>query len=245
MKSVKGEEIAKATTVFFGSIGSIAETSEIQLEAYNRCFSEFGLSWRWSRSQYESMLVKAGGEVRIQDYALATKTVLSNSEAADLYQKKSDLFLEIVKRKGASPRAGVVELMNQCKKNNVSIAWITTTTLQNIDAIQSALGDQVDFELFSFISNLNDCVELKPSPEIYIKSVKKLGGNPDHTVVVEDSNSGVLSAKGAGLYCIATPGDYKTTQDFSRADIKLTDLACLELLPDSSGSNLASIKLVK
>jgi len=34
--------------ILFGSIGTIVETSELQLKSFNQAFSEAGLDWNWS-----------------------------------------------------------------------------------------------------------------------------------------------------------------------------------------------------
>ena len=38
--------------LLFGSIGVIAETSELQRQAYNMAFAEHGLDWYWNVANY-------------------------------------------------------------------------------------------------------------------------------------------------------------------------------------------------
>ena len=42
--------------IFFGSIGTMAETSEIQRKAFNKAFKEFGLNWYWNIGNYINMI---------------------------------------------------------------------------------------------------------------------------------------------------------------------------------------------
>ena len=35
--------------ILFGSISTVADTSELQREAFNQAFAEHGLDWRWDR----------------------------------------------------------------------------------------------------------------------------------------------------------------------------------------------------
>jgi beta-phosphoglucomutase-like phosphatase (HAD superfamily) len=55
--------------ILFGSISTIVDTSELQREAFNEAFSEHGLDWRWEPPEYRKMLVSAGGQARIEEYA--------------------------------------------------------------------------------------------------------------------------------------------------------------------------------
>ena len=46
----------KYKAILFGSIGTIAETSRLQLRSFNQAFSESGLDWNWSIGEYQTML---------------------------------------------------------------------------------------------------------------------------------------------------------------------------------------------
>lgn len=46
----------------------------------------------------------------------------------------------------------------------------------------------------------------KPAPDLFLYSMKKLGGTPEQTVVVEDSIAGVTAAKCAGMTAIGFVG---------------------------------------
>ena len=60
-------------TIFFGSIGSIVETSEIQRKAFNKAFQKFGLDWYWNVGNYINMIQKPGGIKRIKQYSVEYK----------------------------------------------------------------------------------------------------------------------------------------------------------------------------
>jgi hypothetical protein len=56
-------------TLFFGSIGTLAETSSVQIDAFNQAFGQSGLDCRWSVNRHKEMLADAGGANRIASYA--------------------------------------------------------------------------------------------------------------------------------------------------------------------------------
>ena len=45
----------------------------------------------------------------------------------------------------------------------------------------------------------------KPDPEIYLLACQALGTDPEHTIAVEDSRNGILSASRAGMQVIMVP----------------------------------------
>ena len=52
-------------SIFFGSIGSLVECSEIQRKAFNLASKEYGLDWYWNTANYIKMLKEPGGLNRI------------------------------------------------------------------------------------------------------------------------------------------------------------------------------------
>ncbi len=65
-----------------------------------------------------------------------------------------------------------------------------------------------------------DCVEKgKPHPDIYLEAARRLGVNPGECVAIEDSINGIVSAKEAGMRCIAVPDPRIATEDYPQADI--------------------------
>jgi HAD superfamily hydrolase (TIGR01509 family) len=56
-------------------------------------------------------------------------------------------------------------------------------------------------DFFEVIVTSDDSKLGKPNPEPYLVTVKKLGERPEDCLVIEDSDNGIVSAKGAG--CLA------------------------------------------
>lgn len=69
-----------------------------------------------------------------------------------------------------------------------------------------------------------DVAQSKPAPDAYILAARLLGLEISECIAVEDSYSGVTSAKAANMYCIAIPNAYSAKQDLSAADIQLPSL---------------------
>ncbi|MEM9108485.1 MAG: HAD-IA family hydrolase [Planctomycetota bacterium] len=65
---------------------------------------------------------------------------------------------------------------------------------------------------FKDIVTGEDVVSGKPSPAPYIEAMKKAGvSNPDNSLAIEDSPAGILSAKSAGLRCLAVCQTHSAT----------------------------------
>jgi len=60
-------------------------------------------------------------------------------------------------------------------------------------------------ELFTATVSSEEVSRGKPAPDVYLEAARRLGVAPEHCVAVEDSHSGIRSAKKAGMRVIAIP----------------------------------------
>ena len=136
--------------LFFGSIGSIVETSDIQRKSFNQAFKQFGLNWYWTQKKYKYLLNNYGGEDRILRYAKKKKI---NINAKKLRNIKTKIFNNYLKKKELKLRPGVINLLNFCIKNKIKVGLVSSTSLNNINSIFYCLRSSIKKNYFNFIGN--------------------------------------------------------------------------------------------
>jgi HAD superfamily hydrolase (TIGR01509 family) len=215
--------------ILFGSISTIADTSELQRDAFNRAFREHGLDWNWSQDDYRELLKKAGGKQRVADKAAETG---EDVDAEAVHATKSRIFQESVKDAGLSPRPGVVETIKDGKDAGYKIALVTTTSKENVDALVGALGGAVERSDFDLLVDVTDVERPKPDESAYLHALSTLGVDAGESVAIEDNLDGVAAAKSAGLKVAAFPSENSVTHDFDAADerVEQVSLAGLQSL---------------
>ena len=212
--------------ILFGSIGTLVETSELQRRAFNQAFSEAGLDWTWNPDEYKIMLKKSGGRNRINEYATYREIKVN---AHELHLKKTKIFDNMMKEEGISLRPGVANLIGYAIDNNVHLAFVTSTSDANVDAIFMALNGQLSRNDFNFIGNDKMVSKPKPDSEIYLKALSNLKLNAKDCLAIEDTEVSMRSAINANIKCIAFPGAMALDNDFS---------AALHISDDLSPNNL-------
>ena len=77
----------------------------------------------------------------------------------------------------------------------------------------------------------------KPAPDVYLEAARRLGAAPERCAAVEDSHSGIRSAKAAGMRVVAVPNaSYPPDeQALAAADVVLDSLAELDAAAIESG----------
>ncbi|MEM7688991.1 MAG: HAD-IA family hydrolase [Pseudomonadota bacterium] len=204
--------------LLFGSIGAVAETSEIQREAYNRALANAGISWSWDRDTYSELLEQAGGKERLAMLARATGTPLSEEQIDAIHEDKTRIAGEIMRERGVTPRPGVTSLIEKAKADGIALGFVTTTYEPNIDAVFEAAGGALKREDFAYIGTRGDVEAGKPAPDAYERALAHLNLQSDEAVAIEDTATSVMSAKRAGIHTVATPGELTSGQDFWQAD---------------------------
>jgi HAD superfamily hydrolase (TIGR01509 family) len=217
--------------VIFGAIGVIAETSDLQRQAFNLAFAEQGLNWHWNAETYRRLLSINGGQARLRDYRDkdAQYSDVTDVVIATLHQRKTHHYAALTAGGALRPRRGVAELITACKNAEVRIALCTSTSVENVNAIKAALGKALDFGDFASITTIDKIDAVKPAPAPYLHCLAQLGVSADEVVAIEDTPVSMASAIAAGIVVITTPGAMTDDQDFTGAALVIKDLATLTL----------------
>jgi HAD superfamily hydrolase (TIGR01509 family) len=217
--------------VIFGAIGVIAETSDIQRQAFNAAFAEAGLDWNWDADTYRRLLTINGGQARLRAYRAedSGRSGVTDAVIATLHQRKTHHYATLTAEGQLRPRTGVAELIAACQAADIRVALCTSTSVDNVNAIAHALGGALDFDAFASITTMDKIKAVKPAPDAYLHCLSALGLGPDAVVAIEDTPVSMASAIAAGIAVIATPGAMTSGQDFAGAKLVVTDLAAVTL----------------
>ena len=133
--------------------------------------------------------------------------------------------IECIEREGQL-MDGVVETIDFVAGQGARLAIASSALYRVIDAVLDRFGLRDRFEV---IHSAEDEDLGKPDPAVYVTTAAKLGVRPDLCVAFEDSVNGVISAKAAGMQCVAVP-DPSAASDrrFDMADFVLRSLRELD-----------------
>ena len=197
--------------LLFGSIGSIVETSEIQRKSFNKAFKKSGLNWIWTKKKYINLLNKSGGKDRIAKYAKKKNIKVNSQKIRNL---KTEVFNNYLKKYHLTLRPGVKNIINVCKKQKIKIAFVSSTSLNNINSIFFSLRNSIKKKDFKFIGNSKLVKKHKPNPDIYLMALKKLNLKANDCIAIEDSQESLNSARRAKIKCVIFPGKFHSKKKF-------------------------------
>lgn len=131
--------------------------------------------------------------------------------AKDVYENKCVLTLNFV------------EVVDILKRKNLKITLVSSSPKSWIEMVLKRFKIRDKFDVIISADELNG--KGKPSPDIYLHSVKILNLNATECVVIEDSKNGVIAAKSANMFCIGFRNGINQNQDLCKADKIIYDLS--------------------
>jgi beta-phosphoglucomutase len=143
---------------------------------------------------------------------------IEGEELLTLEQEKEQMFRDIYAEK-VNPISGYMDFLKSLKSQNILTGVATSAPFANLKLI----GDQLDlFSLMESVMASEDVTKHKPDPEVYLKSAQNLGVLPSECVVFEDSYSGVMAAKNAGMKVVGVLSSH-TKEELPICDFYIED----------------------
>ena len=142
-------------------------------------------------------------------------------EKPEVERRVVDRLISLVREKGV-PLPGIDTALTNFRSMGLRLALASSSTHRIIEAALDRLGLVDEFEV---VRSAEDEIAGKPDPAIYLSAASALRVPPVNCIALEDSQNGVLAAKGAGMTCIAIPAaklDYPS--EGPEADITLRSL---------------------
>ena len=215
--------MAQIKAIFFDQDGVIIDTErDGHRVSFNETFKEFGFDVDWGVEYYHELLQVGGGKERMKHHLHTRgfgKEVQPEQEdelIKDMHKRKTTIFIELIESGKLPLRSGIHRFMQEGMQAGLTLAVCTTSNERAARAIAYNILKDIHFD---FVLAGDMVTKKKPDPEIYHMALSRTGFKPEECLVIEDSRNGVLAAKAAGMFVVATTNHYTENEDLSKADI--------------------------
>ena len=201
--------------VLFDMDGVIVDTEPLHHKAYQMMFNDFEI--KVSESMYHGFTgqsTRSICEFLCEHYILKAKPIdLEKTKRAHftkLFFEDPDLHLI----------NGVEDLIKNYHTNGLTLVVASSASMFTINNVMKR------FKLDPYFKDKLSGADLKaskPHPEIFINAAKAARVSPTECFVIEDSTNGIIAAKEANIFCIAYKSENSKDQNYSRADLLISD----------------------
>ncbi|KAL8107885.1 bifunctional riboflavin kinase/FMN phosphatase-like [Apium graveolens] len=203
--------------------GTLLNTDGIVNDVLKVYLVKYGKQWDGREAQ--GIVGKTPSEaaaVIIDDYGLSITADELMTEITPMF---SNQWCKIKALPGAN------RLIKHFRGEGIPMALASNSPRANIE---TKLSYQPGWrESFSVVIGGDEVKAGKPSPEIYLEAAKKLNIDPSKCLVIEDSPTGVMAGKAAGMEVVAVPSLPKQSHLYTSADEVINSL--LDLRPEKWG----------
>ncbi|SHG82589.1 HAD family hydrolase [Chryseobacterium vrystaatense] len=207
--------------VLFDMDGVIVDTEPLHRKAYFKTFDELGITV--SEDLYTSLTgasTKRVAETLIGKYNLTqtyeTIAAIKRAHFKDYFDNDEEFDLI----------PGVKELIKHYHENGVKLILASSATMITINMVFEKFGLE---QYFSGKISGAALKESKPHPEVFLLAAEMAEEPAENCMVIEDSTNGILAASRAEIFCAAYRSPHSKNQDYTLADIVVSDYEELEL----------------
>lgn len=198
----KKETINMIKGIAFDLEGTVVDLEKLHHDAHLEVFRRVGLNLSVGEA-IEKIEHFIGGPDRalMEDVHNLGYQSMPVKEMLDL---DKELYEEQLRGKEIFPRLGFLKFLKKIKELGIpySIGSLTTAEQANIILSKSGLYDYFPREKIVLREHVQN---LKPAPDVYLETAKRMGINPSRQLVFEDSHNGVKAAIVAGSKAIGMP----------------------------------------
>ncbi|MCW8965852.1 MAG: HAD-IA family hydrolase [Candidatus Pacearchaeota archaeon] len=196
--------------VIFDLDGVLVDAREFHYEALNNSLAKFG----YTITREEHLSTFDGLPTRKKLQMLTEKKGLPIESYHDIWKGKQEETIKILRN--LTPDYRIIEVLKKLKQEGYSIVVCSNSIRESTKMMLLKRGfmEYVDF----YLSN-QDIQNPKPSCEIYLTAIIKLGLSPKECVIVEDSHIGRKSALDSGAYLCGVENSLGVTYEYIRNTI--------------------------
>ncbi len=143
----------------------------------------------------------------------------SDYSQEEIYKLRYQIASELVEKE-VHYKPFVPEFLKKMKSEGKVLAIASAAQRKNVEIYRHINKDILSTakmdDYFSLILARNDCVEIKPNPEIFLKVFESFPYKKEEAIIFEDSLVGLQAAKRAGVECAIV---YDKHSDYERDEI--------------------------
>jgi beta-phosphoglucomutase len=210
--------------IIFDMDGVLVDSEPIIRAAAIRALAEFGIA---ARPEDFAPFVGAG-----EDRFVGGVAELHGAKfVPEMKRRTYDWYLKLLPEMGKAFPGGK-ELVELLRENGIACAVASSADRIKVEAnLTQVLGLSLD--RFAAIVMGEDVKRLKPNPDIFLETARRLNVPPAKCCVIEDAVNGVKAAKAAGMRCVAVttsfPADTLTAAGADVVKAAIEEITAVDL----------------
>lgn len=207
--------------VLFDMDGVIVDTEPLHRKAYFKTFDKLGIEVS------EDLYASFTGASTKRVCGTLIETFHLGHTFEEIAKIKRDYFKDyFYNDEEFDLIPGVKDLIKHYYESGITLILASSATMTTIDMVFEK------FELEKYFSGKisgADLKESKPYPEVFLLAAEMAEQPVEKCMVIEDSTNGILAAHRAKIFCAAYRSPHSKNQDYTLADMVVSDYEDLQI----------------
>ncbi len=191
--------------IIFDNDGVLVDSEKLFFQACQQTLERIGITL--TLELYQDVSLRQGKSTMY----LAEDIGYSEAEVQQLRLDRDVVYKELLS--SVDVIDGVMEVLRTLH-GRVKMGVVTSSPREHFELIHQKTGIP---NYLDFVYAQEDFPRLKPFPDPYLLALDEQNLNADETIVIEDTERGLVSATAAGIRCLVLPSDISNGGDFSAA----------------------------
>lgn len=189
--------------VMFDLDGVLTDTSDIHAEAFIIALN--GMNYNLSKEEYHKYGT-VSSHTRLLKLSMENKIDKKDIDA--IYKVKQEVTKDMIRSLDVDQE--LIDALTLIKKS-MKFGQIAVCSNANTEFVQKVLFKIGVLDLMDSIIGSTSGIVGKPSPDMYKWTMKKLDTNPENSLIIEDSPTGIVAgyAANVNVFRVKNPSDLK------------------------------------
>ncbi|EOH94416.1 HAD family hydrolase [Enterococcus pallens] len=192
--------------VIFDMDGVLIDTEKVSKQAFTKAFESVDL--KFTEELYQKILGRSLKDIEV----FLEETLHYPNIARQIIQQREIEFAKYYQTHPVEVKTGIFDFLAFIKNRRLKTAVATSAKESIAVPLLEQAGLIQHFDTLTFGSQVK---KAKPHPEIFLKAAASLAVRPEETIVIEDSESGIIAANQGGFQAVFIP-ETKPTKTFSQ-----------------------------